>query len=333
MILINKSILHILDFNSGISVFSEKELDINNESVNTFLSKHIEKSVHDPNLKSGTFLSTSEFKKNTMRYISGELSFIDLSLYVINIIHSAISKSDTLNPLDVIIVDFTLDNEQFIGILMCANKVGYTHQVLKDNDKVVNQIINHYAILPNPSQKLETYAFINLITSSIEFIDKRRYIDGKDTFIIPDLLLECSSSISQRDAVKLVSSITKTIAENHGQSSVLAISKAKNYIVENTEVTERLEPLELGKEIFNFSEEMQKEFVIEAKNAGIPETVNIDKTYVIRTNKTHKIKTDTGIEISFPVDYFQNKDYIDFVNNPDGTLSIEIKNIGKIINK
>lgn len=45
------------------------------------------------------------------------------------------------------------------------------------------------------------------------------------------------------------------------------------------------------------------------------------------------IKTDTGIEITFPTDYFENHDYIEVVNNPNGTLSIEIKNIGKITNK
>jgi len=53
----------------------------------------------------------------------------------------------------------------------------------------------------------------------------------------------------------------------------------------------------------------------------------------LRTTRNHKIKTDTGIEITFPVDYTHDQRYIDFINNPDGTISIEIKNVGKIINK
>lgn len=47
----------------------------------------------------------------------------------------------------------------------------------------------------------------------------------------------------------------------------------------------------------------------------------------------HKNKTDIGIEITFPVDYFKYNDYLEFINNPDGTISIQIKNISKLINK
>lgn len=66
---------------------------------------------------------------------------------------------------------------------------------------------------------------------------------------------------------------------------------------------------------------------------NIPKEVTINRSLAIRAAKTQKIKTDTGIEISFPAEYFENQDYFKIINNPDGTLSIEIKNIGKIISK
>ena len=43
--------------------------------------------------------------------------------------------------------------------------------------------------------------------------------------------------------------------------------------------------------------------------------------------------TDTGIEIVFPTDYYQKTDLIEFQNNADGTISIVIKNVGKITNR
>lgn len=49
--------------------------------------------------------------------------------------------------------------------------------------------------------------------------------------------------------------------------------------------------------------------------------------------KNQKIRTDTGIELSFPTAYFENPDKIEFINNPDGTISIEIKHVGKITNR
>lgn len=333
MITINRSILHILDFNSGISVFSDQELDIQDISVSTFLIKHVEKSLSDLNSKSGSFLDDSKFEKQMMDYINNKIDFVEFSSYIANLIYSTIIRSDKLDSQDLIICDFNEDNNRLIGILLCVNKVGFTHQVLKDDNKIKNNIINHYAILPNISQKLEEYAFINTASLKIKFLCKKSYIDGEDTFVIPDIILECSSSISQKDTIKLVNSITRKVAENHGQSSLVAISKLKSYIYENSEVSDSIESLKLSMEVFDSSPLMQEEFIREAKDAGVPKKMKLDKAFAIKTGKIHKIKTDTGIELAFPVDYAQNKDYIEFINNPDGTLSIELKNIGKIINK
>ena len=70
----------------------------------------------------------------------------------------------------------------------------------------------------------------------------------------------------------------------------------------------------------------------EVKNACIPDAVKVDMDLALKKGKNHRIKTDTGIEIAFPADYFKNTDYIEIINNPDGTLSIALKNIGKITN-
>ena len=47
----------------------------------------------------------------------------------------------------------------------------------------------------------------------------------------------------------------------------------------------------------------------------------------------YKIRTDTGIEISFPAEMGSNSEYIEFVNEPNGLISIELKNIGSIENR
>ncbi len=47
----------------------------------------------------------------------------------------------------------------------------------------------------------------------------------------------------------------------------------------------------------------------------------------------HKIRTDTGIDITFPAEYGKNPDFLEFESNLDGTLSIRIKNVGAIENR
>jgi hypothetical protein len=333
LIIVNKAILHILDYKSGITVFSEQELEMKNDSVFAFLTKHIEKSYNDQSSKAGAFIAASKFKSYLTDYIGGSLDFVPFSVAIAELVHNAFSKADVLDSSDLLICDLTMDTTRFITLFKCNNRVGFTHQVVHDGDKVKNEIINHYAILPNPSQKIDEYALIDAESLEIKFIDKKHTVNGEESFVLSERVLECSSSISPNSTIKLVNAITRKVAENHGHSSVAAIAKAKNYMVENTETSEYLDPVELGKTVFHSSPIMQQEYFEEVKKAGITEVVKIDRDFCVKKGKNHKIKTDTGIEILFPVDYFDNKDFMEFVSNPDGTLSIELKNIGKIINR
>ncbi len=331
--MINKSILHILDFNSGVMVFSEKELGIQDDATHSYIQKHLDKAIGDPNAKTGFLEENSNLNIKMKEYLEGKIEFLTFSIYIAEQFNKSISQSDNLDSVDIIITEFDDKDQNYIGILVCANKSGYTHHVIREDGLVKNEIINHHAILPGLSQKLDSYAMINTSTKEIKFVDKKRYINGEDVYILPDIILECNYKISQSESIRLVNTITKKIAEQHNHNSVEAISKAKNYILENSELSNQIDAIDLGKEVFESSQVMQNEYIKEIENAGIPEKIKIDKSYVNRSEKKHKIKTDTGIEIVFPVDYVHNKDYLKFINNPDGTISIELRNIGKIINK
>ncbi|MCM0758613.1 nucleoid-associated protein [Sporomusa sphaeroides DSM 2875] len=333
LIHIDKAILHILDFNSGVTVFSEQELDITSNSVVAFLTKHIEKLYQDQSAKTGTFYPNSKFRQQVADYLAGGVDFTGFSIYAAELMYAAMAQADALASTDVLICDFTIDSNRMLALLKCNNKIGFIHQVVQENDKIKNDIINHYAILPGLAQKLDEYAFIDANSLAITFVDKKRSVNGVETYILADQVLECSSRVSPKETLALVNAITRTVAENHGASTVEAVAKAKNYIVENTGISEQLDPVALGKEVFSASPAMQAEYIKEVESAGIAETVKIDKDFAVKKGKSHKIKTDTGIEITFPVDYFESSEYIEFVNNPDGTISIQLKNIGSIINK
>ena len=333
MAVINKAILHILDFNSGVTVFSQSELDLKIGSVETFLAKHLEKSYCDQSCKTGSFYSSSAFRPKLAAYLESSLSFIDFSVYIAELMYAAIVKSDNPVSADLLVCDFSMENERSIGILKCNNRAGFTHHVVQDETGVRNEIINHYAIMPGISQKIDEFAFIETDSLNIKFVDKKRLIDGQEAFIIADSILQCSSKVSPKDTLSLVGSITRSVAENHGQNSILAVSKAKSYIADNTEVSDYLDPVALGKEVFSDYQPAQEEYLKEIHTAGIQHSVKVDKNFALRRGKSHKIVTDTGIEVTFPAEYFQNTDFIEFINNPDGTLSIELKNISKLTNK
>ena len=63
------------------------------------------------------------------------------------------------------------------------------------------------------------------------------------------------------------------------------------------------------------------------------ELVDVEYVKPRRSERVQKIKTDNGIEIIIPVDYMNSKDYVEFVTQSDGTISIQLKNITNITSK
>ena len=78
MIIIEKAILHILDFHSGVTVYSDAELPVK-DSVETWLLKHVERAWGSQDAKPGTFCEDSAFLKELQDYESGTLDFVALS--------------------------------------------------------------------------------------------------------------------------------------------------------------------------------------------------------------------------------------------------------------
>lgn len=332
--MINKAILHILDFNTNVCVVSQKELDFSSDVVYEYVNKRLQRVVGDAAQKKGAFYATSAFQPKLQAYLEGSLSFADLAAETARELFQILSHCDATESVDLLIIDFQDDNDrENLGILLLDNKTAYTHQILDDDGLIYNKLIKHYAILPGTAQKASAYALINLMDFSVHFVDKKRQLDGEDVFILPDRLLQCTSVISSKDAVKTVSKIAEKVAEEHGASTVEALSKAKNYLVENAENADSFSPQELGASAFAGAPALQREFAEQVAEAQLPDEVAIEPEYAQKTGRNHKIKTDTGIEITFPSEYIENTDFIQFINNEDGTLSIELKNIGKIVNK
>jgi nucleoid-associated protein YejK len=329
----NKAILHVLDFVSGVFVFSEKEMDVSNEHVFKFLEKHVQRSLQDAGRKEGRFLEESEMWRMIVEYVNGELDFITLSQVVANQMHDNISNSSLPVSTDVLVADVLLDDRKYLCMLFFENKTAFTHNVISDERGVRGEIVKHYSILPGIAQKLSEYAIVCLDDFSITFAEKKRNIDGKDTFVLSDRILQCTSSLSTKEAVKMVNKIVAEVTDEFGGDATKTLTKAKAYIAENLEESETLDPVELGRNVFSGNETMMEEFETKAKEYGFPEVVKVDRDYVKRSVHVHKIKTDTGIEITIPNTCFNNPEYVEFVNNEDGTISINLKNIGKITNR
>ncbi len=332
---LKRAILHILDGNSGISVYSDEELDVTDASINSFITKHIEKVYEDAGLRSGEFSDNSGFKYHLTEYIKDKNYFPQMTKFIAERIYEGVTQSDKPDSSDLIVCDCVINERPILAVLKCENKIGYTHQVMQDEGKVKNQIINHYAILPTTSQKISECAFVNMDDYSIRYIGKKRKIDGETSDLIADVLLECIYDISSRESVNAVKRIAKKVAEENGGDALETLSKMKEYITENVEEGENeyIEPEKVAEKIFDGKPGMRDEFMEKLEKANVPQKVEVNSYVTKKLSSNVKVVTDIGVEIIFPAEYYQNSEYIEFINNDDGKISIRINNIGEVINK
>ena len=330
---IKKAVLHILDAMSGVSVYSDTELDTEDASINNFITKHIEKIFDSANLRSGEFTSSSGLKYHINEYLRGETDFVHLSHSIAERIYEGISASEEPESCDIIVCDCVANEIPILAILKCDNKIGYTHQVFKEEGHIKNLLINHYAILPSVSQKISECAFINTSDFTIKYSGKKRVIDGEKTDLIADILLECTFDISPRESINAVNKIAKKVTQDNGCDSVETSAKLKKYFCENAVDDEYLEPKKMADSVFDGYPVMRDEFIEKIEEANVPEKVEVNPYITKKMSSNVKLGTDIGVELSFPAEYYRDNEHIEIINNEDGTLSIKINNIGEIINK
>ena len=95
MILIDKAILHILDFNSGVTVYSDEPLTVA-DNIETYLWKHIEKAWGSQEAKPGVFFDDSAFRQKFEAYKSGELDFVALSKEIGKTLEDAFTHAEEM---------------------------------------------------------------------------------------------------------------------------------------------------------------------------------------------------------------------------------------------
>ena len=350
---INNAILHVFDFVSCVNVFAQAPMDLGNKAAKRYVTSQAKRALGNLDSKRGTFAENSLFAEELRAYFRGERDFVGLSQQIGEFVVGELSRMEKTPSTDLLVVDFEGDADQtvremtdeeaeaaykargprYFAIILLESRQAYMHEVgSNDFGDTATTIARHHAILPNPSQKVASFALISADDMAVWFVDKEREIAGEKRWIIPDGLLQCSMEASSKEVFDTVTRLVEEVAEEYGANAAVAVSKAKAYVAENADESDELAPWDLGEEVFE-DEPLQKRFEQALADEALPERVVVEKNVAKRVAKSHKIRTDTGIDITFPAEYGENPDFIEFVSGPNGPINIELKNIGHIENR
>lgn len=372
MLKINHAILHVLDLESGECYLSQSELDLDERACRSYVQRHLRKLCASSENRHGEFTDASAFAGEVKAYLLGQRDFGDLSVQVASWFYDELRKGDDDTPLDLLVADFTdvpskpkaaaadasevpfaedvpaapaavdLDAaytakpRRRIGIVLLPRRQLFSDDMRGGEAGPVCEIVRQDSILPSPTQKVDTYALIDAADLSIEFHDVERTIAGQKAFVVSDGLLQCSSAASTKEVMDTVEKIVEQVADEAPvtvASSAAAVSRAKAYVTKHVEADESFKPEDVGREVFEDAPELAEHYERAVASEDLPHEVPVRPAVARRIAKSHRIRTDTGIEVIFPSEYAASPEYIEFVSQPDGTVSIELKGIGKIENR
>lgn len=333
---VHHAILHILDNSVGIPVLSQREMELTLE-IAEFLENRILKIIEDDNVKKSFFREPVEIFETCKGLSTGEISFLDASITSACKLFDIMTQNVEILPADLICCIFEYEGVFWYGMLKLNYKQGLTHFVDQGDEGNINTIISHRTLLPADGQRVEEAVLINLSDFSILLVEKEYLINGQKDKYLSGILLGCETKLSNKEKVKILDKVTKKINKKYFDEDLEQVTKVKKAIAESMDSNEEAPEVNIvavADKCFGDKPEIREEYMSEIFKAGIQETsIQVPEKVVDRKYRVHKIRTDTGVEINFPSEYYDNIEKLEFLNNPNGTISIIIKNVGHIENK
>ncbi len=325
-IIIHQAILHVLDTTLDAPVLSGGGMELTAEKT-AYLQNHIEKLLASDEIRQCRPLPDSAFRNE----LEHNQDFIDLSCRIAGVLFDYMHAHTTIPGADLAVVDFTRDGAPWLGILKLNYKNGYTHYTETVEGAPVNSIIQQRACLPTQSGKVEEGALVNLTDYSMRLLEKKYDIDGHKEFYLSSVVFQYTQAEPEKKKLQAIQEAAAQAVkdayedEPHADAQVamlIANQAADNDNHVSVEQVRQQLAEEYPLAAVPFDDYVEKSEVLE--EAAAPVTVTPAR---IRRMESRSIRTANGIEVKIPTELLNSDSELEFLHDPDGSVSLLIKNV------
>lgn len=332
-IIMKLGIVHILDSSVGMPVLSDSPIDMGSNLCD-FLKAHIEKFTESDEVKHCRFSEESE----VMAFIKGcnAGNFVETSKNLCKKLYSIMNANIDIPAADVAVVVFSSEGTDYFGFLKLNYKSSYTHATRPlEQGGNLNDIILQKAILPSLGQRLTEAFLVNLSDGEIILTEKKYEVNGEKKLYFSEMFLECHAPMSQKAKLDIVTRAVEQVNKKYyGDEDTGRKMEIKKAIYEELEEKGSLAVEEVKDKIFGDSPEMQADLEEKLEKYNMAkEVVEPRSEATVKKFQKQRLTTDSGIEITIPMEEYGNPDKVEFITNGDGTISVLIKNIGRLSTK
>jgi len=325
-IIIHQAILHVLDTTLDAPVLSGGGMELTAEKT-AYLQNHIEKLLASDEIRQCRPLPDSAFRNE----LEHNQDFIDLSCRIAGVLFDYMHAHTTIPGADLAVVDFTRDGAPWLGILKLNYKNGYTHYTETVEGAPVNSIIQQRACLPTQSGKVEEGALVNLTDYSMRLLEKKYDIDGHKEFYLSSVVFQYTQAEPEKKKLQTIqeaaAQAVKDAYEDEPHADAQVAMLIANQAADNdNQVSVEQVRQQLAEEYplaaVPFDDYVEKSEVLE--EAAAPVTVTPAR---IRRMESRSIRTANGIEVKIPTELLNSDSELEFLHDPDGSVSLLIKNV------
>ena len=326
--------LYLLDNVHQMFMPTERPIDDTVDGAYHFLEKNIEKCMKNAGGRPAVFKEDSEARQLFLDYRNRAIEFSEFAEKIAAKRFDIKDRYEIFTSTDLFLCEVTISDQDYVVGLELTCKEGMVHHVNQSETGIQNNLIVHQAIIPAASLSSANFFAISLDKLTLTILENMTVTVDDDTFLYADKILGCKTEISVKEAVKKARIVADEVIKNHDLDKLEVVPALERVIKETINEGKDLDLKEVAEEVFYQVPEAKLTYVTQIEeDHGLKKPVQNTNWVKMPLKKTQKIKTDTGIEITIPLDYYNNKDYIEVINMPDGRLSIQIKNVGNIENK
>ena len=328
-ITIYKAIIHTLNKEENDPRISSFEIDREEEPVHSILQNQLEKIMNSNQMKWASFGEDKEVEE-LLAELDKDLSiFVEVTQDIACMIHRKINKyQDHLPSCDMAFILFEMEDVMYFAGVKINHKdfyvretesfpAGDLHTIRKSNDLFIPTRLS-----------VEEGFIVHLKYFDIALLDKEYKVEGEKLGFFGDLIFNLDKGMSEKEKLQSFNQINKRLQEKFIGEDLEQRAQIKKAISDTLAETGKLDVRLALEKAFDEKNEIKGIYQEALGRARLDhEKIEIDNNAARKKFDIQKITTNSGIEISIPVEFYEDESKLEIISNGDGTITFIIKNI------
>lgn len=336
MLLIQHAMLYIFDDSPLAPICPSAELELTDASVDYIraLKRRLETSEDKRRTRFAPESAVAEL-------MQGEMSHFDRSNALLQAFYASMQAAEmNTQGFDVLTFSYEELDTPYFAVFFLPYRTVSVHSVTGGGEDIENAIYKNRYVLPSAGYKAVAGALIDLRTLEVCVKDAPVATVTGERMLMQSVLLALESAMSAAETVSAIEEIvTRVVIEDAPEnvSEPMLAGNAQDTVrramASSLQETGALDVNFIASELFASDEERISRVSAAMEEAQIEPVVNVESTKLKNAFEKIRLSTDNGVSITLPRAVADDAESFRIVNNPDGSISIELRNIQSLETK